>query len=279
MSLASSAVAAAKAAIPGLLQKAAKKAATQVLQKMLSMPPAPKPVLPPWHSLGKPPAPGSPAALKLAQVIKSQHAAANAPSGGAAGGGGTGPGGKGIPAAGKGGMTCTPGGSRGFPKDPAHPYGYNPRGEGATPEDAAAYFPNETLPADYMSRYDSEHPWYESILGGNMEDGYTAFFGMIELGSPKWPGAGTGDSTWLIPDKIFGYDMTPYFTLHDNRWDSARDLMDMRDILATEMVSFLAGLGSTKDNIHIALQILYSSATLSVGLSTAVANSLSELWD
>ncbi|MEO6039838.1 MAG: PAAR domain-containing protein, partial [Saprospiraceae bacterium] len=51
------------------------------------------------------------------------------------------------------------------------------------------------------------------------------FGGLVDLGSPNFPGAGTG-TYWFIPDTICGLDMSPYFFQHDwiyypasERWD------------------------------------------------------------
>lgn len=68
---------------------------------------------------------------------------------------------------------------------------------------------NEPTPWNsYLSRnlpwlFTPEKPgnWY--LLGG-----------LIDLGAPYFPGAGTG-SIWFIPDKLFGFDMSSLYTIHD----------------------------------------------------------------
>src|SRR5262249_30276134 len=53
----------------------AKSLGTKTLHKLLSLPPAPKPPKPPWHSMGNPPAAGSMAMSLLAEAIKSKLSA------------------------------------------------------------------------------------------------------------------------------------------------------------------------------------------------------------
>ena len=89
-------------------------------------------------------------------------------------------------------------------------------------------------------------------------------WGLFDLGSPKFPGAGTGP-LWFPPDKLFGVDMSPYYTLHDWLYGPGADLIAN---LKVEWKAFLAG---RKEGVPLLLQIIYSLAT--------TAASISEWWE
>src|SRR5262249_29640575 len=60
-----------------------------------------------------------------------------------------------------------------------------------------------------------------TTLGFPMKEGnWYLFGGLIDLGSPENPGAGTGHmrgpiADWITPDRIGPYRMNDYFVLHD----------------------------------------------------------------
>lgn len=99
----------------------------------------------------------------------------------------------------------------------------------------------------------------ESIRG---TDNWSILGGWIDLGSPMFPGAGTG-SVWFVPDTIFGYDMSPYFTYHD--WHFGPNELSFFASLNVELNAFSMNLGF--DPIRVILQVIYSSATTSVFLT------------
>lgn len=103
---------------------------------------------------------------------------------------------------------------------------------------------------------------------------YMLFGGLIDLGSPTMPGAGTG-LLWFVPDRILGADMSPYFDYHDlNHYGWDVTLADVGEILDVEWAAFLAGISASGAGpLTMALQVVYSSATASVGMLTALWNS------
>ncbi len=87
--------------------------------------------------------------------------------------------------------------------------------------------------------------------------------GLIDLGSPEVPGAGT-TLTWWIPDRILGWDMSKFFVFHDSEFFKKDwTLADFDEVFSTEIEAFRKGL--QPDPIHLALQVIYSSATTIVG--------------
>jgi hypothetical protein len=104
-------------------------------------------------------------------------------------------------------------------------------------------------------------------------DKWSVLWGAIELGSPQEPGAGTKGS-WWVPDKVFGYDMSPYYLLHDRIFDDDRSLGDIQRSLGVEATSFGAGVLGRPSAGLLLLQTIYSSVTTGVAVSTSVGNSL-----
>lgn len=100
------------------------------------------------------------------------------------------------------------------------------------------------------------------------------FGGLIDLGSPEMPGAGTG-FLWFVPDRILGADMSPYFDYHDlNYYGSNVTLADVGQIMDVEWGAFLTGLSASGAGpLTMALQVVYSAATSTVGMMTALWNS------
>ena len=100
------------------------------------------------------------------------------------------------------------------------------------------------------------------------------FGGLIDLGSPGMPGAGTA-STWWVPDRILNADMSPYYDKHDRDYygDDVR-LGDLGRILGHELDSLRSG--STWNPLQLPLQALYSAATTVEGVGKATFNSLGD---
>ncbi len=105
------------------------------------------------------------------------------------------------------------------------------------PADLAAEFnlddPQGRL--DFFSRYGPAHYWNDALgwsaslneyfapkgfLGGLLNrsalalQGFGKWSGLFELGSPAWPGAGTG-SMWYAPDRIGSFSISRLFIEHD----------------------------------------------------------------
>lgn len=116
-----------------------------------------------------------------------------------------------------------------------------------------------------------------SILGIPQREGnWYLFGGLIDLGSPQWPGAGTGSPAWLAPDRILFWDMSDYFVFHD--WHFNPDsLGNIGQILTTEAEAF--GAGASFDPIQMALQVIYSGATTIAGVTTAASNDIQDAFD
>ena len=110
------------------------------------------------------------------------------------------------------------------------------------------------------------------MLGIQQENGnWYLFGGLIDLGSPEMPGAGTA-STWWVPDRILWADMSDYYSYHDEHYyGSDVVLSDIGKILSHEWNAFLQG--ASMDPLKMGLQIVYSAATTGVGLLTAAYNS------
>lgn len=92
--------------------------------------------------------------------------------------------------------------------------------------------------------------------------------GLLDLGSPMFPGAGN-TASWWVPDSLFGIDMSPYYTTHDWIFDPANKGHVLDGIyrnLGIELEAFLAGIQSSYCPAHWILQIIYSSATTIAGL-------------
>lgn len=114
-----------------------------------------------------------------------------------------------------------------------------------------------------------------TTLGISAEKGHWYLFGgLIDLGSPEMPGAGTG-FTWWVPDRILWMDMSNYFVYHDRHFNPTT-LSNLDKDLSVELEAFRRGL--TYDPMHISLQVLYSFFTTSVALGTAASNSVSDLF-
>ena len=92
-----------------------------------------------------------------------------------------------------------------------------------------------------------------SILGIPTKAGHWYLgFGLIDLGSPEWPGAGTVDP-WWIPDRIGPYDMSRNYVRHDEIFDPARQSMAER--LGFEIDAFAHAL--RPDLVKLFLQVIY----------------------
>ncbi|MCU0648239.1 MAG: hypothetical protein MUF00_09610, partial [Gemmatimonadaceae bacterium] len=115
---------------------------------------------------------------------------------------------------------------------------------------------------------------YDPILQqSRLTDTWTVLWGNVSLGSPEQPRAGDAGMWWL-PDAVFGYDMGAYYYVHDIEFDSDRSLAQLDRILGAEYTAFVAGL--QPDPVHLGLQIVFSSATLTAGVLGATKHSLSE---
>jgi hypothetical protein len=104
-------------------------------------------------------------------------------------------------------------------------------------------------------------------------DNWSVLWGNIRIGSPEQPHAGNA-ATWWVPDSVFGYDMSNYYYLHDKTFDTDLSLSRIDRILEIEYDAFVAGLHPNA--VHIAVQVIYSSATLMAGLSVGASNSLKD---
>lgn len=121
---------------------------------------------------------------------------------------------------------------------------------------------------DWMQAGENESGWFGNPLKpGN----WYLLGGLVDLGSPVMPGAGTG-STWWVPDKIFGMDMSSYFVPHDWKFhpsDVAHKYEPWKLFTEAEIPAFLSGLAATGGNpVHAGLQVIYSGATTSVALAS-----------
>ncbi len=132
-----------------------------------------------------------------------------------------------------------------------------------------------------VSRADGVPEWFKNLPGvENLAapeqlaagiDNWSILWGAIEIGSPQQPGAGTGGS-WWIPDKVFGYDMSPYFLRHDQVFNDDRNLSQLAAILRAEADAFTAGLAGRPDLGLLILQMIYSGSTTTAGLSAGASN-------
>jgi hypothetical protein len=104
-------------------------------------------------------------------------------------------------------------------------------------------------------------------------DKWSILWGAIELGSPQEPGAGTRGK-WVVPDKIFGYDMSPYYLLHDRIFNDDRTVADIQRVLGVEASAFGAGIAGHGGSGLMMLQTIYSGVTTAVAVGSAVGNSL-----
>ncbi len=106
-----------------------------------------------------------------------------------------------------------------------------------------------------------------STLGFPMKKGnYYALGGLLDLGSPEWPGAGTGSGAqWMIPDRVGLWRMSNYYVQHDATFDPSSQSLGQK--LEVEWNAFLAGL--SLDPVQDLLQVIYSSATTTVALGTS----------
>jgi len=116
--------------------------------------------------------------------------------------------------------------------------------------------------------------WMEEALGLNTSwkrgDSGSVLWGLFKLGTPYWPGAGTG-STWFVPDRVFGIDMGSMYLLHDWMFNPSDpetgNLPGLLRHLGVEWRAFLEGLRSHDNPIGWILQVIYSAATTSAALS------------
>ncbi|MCA9072556.1 MAG: hypothetical protein KDA84_26715, partial [Planctomycetaceae bacterium] len=97
--------------------------------------------------------------------------------------------------------------------------------------------------------------------------------GLIDLGSPEWPGAGTG-GTWYVPDRIGPWDFETYFVAHDWAF-SPQSLRDLESIFQVELHAFSVSVEA--DPTILPLQTIYSAATTSAGVITAAKNDLANV--
>lgn len=101
------------------------------------------------------------------------------------------------------------------------------------------------------------------------------FGGLVDLGSPELPGAGTAWA-WWVPDRILNADMSPYYDYHDKQYYGDNvDLGDIGKILSHEVEAFKAG--ATTSPLQLPLQAIYSAVTTGVGIFTAAKNSLGDI--
>ena len=121
---------------------------------------------------------------------------------------------------------------------------------------------------------DKEDATQGNFFGIKEKEGNVYLFGgLVDLGSPEMPGAGT-TNTWWIPDRILNMDMAPYYDYHDrNYYGGDVRLSDMAEILKVEVDAFKAGTADISNPLQIPLQGLYSAATTLVGTMTAAKNS------
>ncbi|MCC6264288.1 MAG: hypothetical protein IT169_11975 [Bryobacterales bacterium] len=145
-------------------------------------------------------------------------------------------------------------------------------------DDGAGSWVEENLALRNLFRASGEPGWLNEALTSlglpaqQTPGNWYLLGGLIDLGSPVSPGAGTG-STWWVPDTLFGYEMNSYYVPHD--WTYRPD--DPR--LATwsgllwqlehvEWATFQAGLGDSVDPLRVILQSIYSTATTLATLAT-----------
>jgi hypothetical protein len=141
------------------------------------------------------------------------------------------------------------------------------RGMSATPSET----PGLTLPDwGLFVAGENERGWFgNEYTPGN----WYLLGGLIDLGSPIWPGAGSGGA-WYIPDSILGRDMSSYYIPHDWMYHPGghpnHPKPSFGDIFTEwEIPSFIAGLSF--DPLQNVLQVVYSGATtlISIGEWTA----------
>jgi hypothetical protein len=132
-------------------------------------------------------------------------------------------------------------------------------------------------PFKELMRVNSDPSWFNRQMVSLGFDGlekkghWYLFGGLIDLGSPEFPGAGNG-AFWFPPDNIFGIDMSPYYSLHD--WIYRPDSPEydswygyFEQLYEVEWPSFVAGIRAHPYNpVAWALQGFYSFATSSAAL-------------
>jgi uncharacterized Zn-binding protein involved in type VI secretion len=142
-----------------------------------------------------------------------------------------------------------------------------------TPEEYDSIWP--TLPDWLRNIFRADENGY-SLLGiQEIKDHWYLLGGLIDLGSPHYPGAGTGNF-WWIPDRVFWMDMRNYFVPHDWWFAPKTFLQFFEPIYKWEIPAFLAGW--SWDPIHLALQLLYSAATTSISYLVMTVNSLKAFY-
>lgn len=139
---------------------------------------------------------------------------------------------------------------------------YDPHdGYNSTPAEIEALSDWDFLGIDFGDIFEAGKTG-ENWLGISEEKGHWYLLGgMIDLGSPEWPNAGTG-STWWVPDKIFGIDMADFYGPHDwyFRPDDPAIANDFWALFRnTEIPTFLGGLSWCP--VDFVLQVIYSLAT------------------
>jgi hypothetical protein len=113
-----------------------------------------------------------------------------------------------------------------------------------------------------------------NFLGIKEKEGNVYLFGgLLELGSPEMPGAGTG-WTWFVPDRILNMDFAPYFDYHDRNYYHNPKLADIGTVLAHELNAFKAG--ATSNPLQLPLQMVYSAFTTGVGLGSIALNEFNQ---
>ncbi|MDZ4849533.1 MAG: PAAR-like domain-containing protein [Pirellulaceae bacterium] len=122
-----------------------------------------------------------------------------------------------------------------------------------------------------------DSPSIGSFFGIKEKEGNAYLFGgLVDLGSPGMPGAGTA-STWWVPDRILNANMSPYYDAHDKGYYGSNvTLSDLGTILKHELDAFKAG--ATTSPLQLPLQAIYSAATTGVGLGNATKNSIANLF-
>lgn len=138
---------------------------------------------------------------------------------------------------------------------------------------------SKLLPDGFTSLFvaGKNSPSIGNFFGIEQKDGNAYLFGgLVDLGSPKTPGAGTA-STWWVPDRILHADMSRYFDFHDrDYYGNDVRLSDLGQIFRHEWDSLRAG--ATFDPLQLPIQALYSAATTTFGVSTATYNSVNDFF-
>lgn len=122
------------------------------------------------------------------------------------------------------------------------------------------------------------HKPYDMVTGTRPEN-LSVLGGLVDLGSPGEPGAGTAE-TWWLPDRLLGvWDMSDFYLAHDQLFDRNRTLADLPSILGAEARSFAAGMSKPSHYLDPARWIIqgaFSAATTTAALGFATYNTVSD---